>query len=306
MFYFILILIAIIILIVLYVKYRKPKKSTILCYGGGLGKGKSFNATEDAVRFIHKSRRKWARINKPVLSYLWLWIPYFNKKRLKSEYYGKNKPMLYSSYPIIINGSKKHFELSKPLTNDIMFERVSIPFGSIVVRDEFSKWINQFNYQEAFSETLDDHITYWRHYHADDSHFIAIDQATANIPLQVRRKINEAIICEGTKHFWFVHITSYKQIQLVDDIKSIEVLDNDNADTEDKVLRIIRFSLRRKYDSRYASNRYWYVDQNNDNTSLIDSPLKTGIEMPKPMPKEKYPILDIEIKKALEKTSTQK
>ena len=78
MFYFILIMIVVIFLIILYIKHRKPKKSTILCYGGGLGKGKSFNATEDAVRFIRKSRRKWKAVNYPFFSYLWLWIPYFN------------------------------------------------------------------------------------------------------------------------------------------------------------------------------------------------------------------------------------
>lgn len=302
MFYLIILAIIVAVVIYIYIKFRRQKEGTTLCFGGGLGTGKTFNGTMRALKFLRKARRKWKRINYPFFSWLWLWIPYFNKKRLKNEYYNTDKPMLYSSYPIIVNPSKKNFELSQKLTNDIMFERVTIPFGSQVVRDEFSKWINQFNYNEAYSETLDDHITYWRHYHGDDSHLIVIDQATDNIPLQVRRKLNMAIICQKTKHYLkFIHITYYKAIQLIDDIKNVENVEKNDSDTDDKTLKIITFSFKRRYDSRYASNRYWYVDHNERHTKLIDSCLKTGIEMPKPMPKEKYPILDIEIKKYLDK-----
>lgn len=295
---FIIIMVLLVVLIWLYIKFRKPKKATLLCYGGTLGGGKTFNGTADILKFYRKSVRKWKRINKP-FSLLDV-IPYFKKKRLHSEYYGLDKPLLYSNYPILIGYKKGKPILSETIDNDIMFLRKSIPLGSQVIIDEFSSWIDQFEYNEVFSETLNDHIQKWRHYHGNGSHLIVIDQATNNIPLQVRRRLNEAIICNQTKHYLkFIHITEYKCIQLCDDIKSVEVIDNDESDTDDKILRIIRFSLTRRYDDRAYSNRYWYVDNNESNCKIMPSFLKCLFSIKKPMPKEKYPILDIEIDKKL-------
>lgn len=291
----ILFIIAIVIILVICFKFRKPKKTTLLCYAGGNGTGKTFNGTHDALKFYKSSLRAWKRVNKPFFLRPLYLIPYFNKKRLNEEFYGLEKPCLYSSYPIRISRNK----FSLPLTNDIMFLRKSIPLGSQVVIDEFSSWISQFEYNDVFSSTLNDHIQKWRHYHGNLSHLIVMDQCTNNIPIQVRYRLNEAVICNSTKHYFkFIHITSYKCIQLTDDIKSIEVLDKDDSDTDDKTLRIVRFSLSRKYDERAYSNRYWYVDFNPLCSKLIDSPLKSTLCLPKPMPKEKYPNLDINIKLA--------
>lgn len=298
---FLIIVVAIIIvIIVLYIKFRKPKKSTLLSYGGTLGGGKTFNGTEDIVGFYKKSCRKWKRVNKPFFYLAIDWIPYFHKKRLNNEYYGLDKPKLYSNYPIVTGYKKGKPIMSDTIDNDIMFLRKSIPLGSQCIIDEFSSWISQFNFNEAYSETLNDHIQKWRHYHGNDSHLIVIDQCSNNIPIQVRYRLNESVLCIRTIHILhFLHITEYKCIQLVDDIKSVEVIDNDNSDTDDKILRMIRFSIRRKYDDRAYSNRYWFVDENPKTSKFINSIKKCLFSIKKPMPKEKYPILDIEISKSL-------
>ena len=100
----------------------------------------------------------------------------------------------------------------------MMLEK-SIPLNSIVVIDEFSAWINQFEFKENFSENLNDHIQKWRHYHGNYSRFYCADQCTNNIPIQVRYRCNSSICCLETKHYFkFIHITSYKNIDLTDNI----------------------------------------------------------------------------------------
>ena len=130
-----------------------------------------------------------------------------------------------------------------------MLLQKSIPLNSIVVCDEFSAWVDQFEYKETFSDALNDHIQKWRHYHGNKSHLYIADQCTNNIPIQVRYRCNRAVCCLETKHILkFIHITNYKNIDLTDAIKSVEVIDNDQADTYDKVLRMIRLN-------QYSYNR---------------------------------------------------
>lgn len=274
----IILLLLLILLIWLVIKFRKPKSNTIILYSGANGTGKSFNMTYDAIRLYKRSYRKWKAINKPIIQWLWLWIPPLNKKRVKKELYGLNEPKLYSTYPILYGKNK----ISINLTNDIMLLRESIPLGSIVVIDEFSSWVDQFQYKESFSQVLNDHIQKWRHYHGNSSHLLVADQCTNNIPLQVRYRCNQAIVCKKTFHFLFVHITDYKCIDITDDIKNIEIVDSDNSDTEDKILKMIRFGIKRRYDDRAYSNRYFYVDKNELNSKFIISKMKVlkGIKAP--------------------------
>lgn len=302
----ILFLIIIIILIVIIIKFRTRKKTPIILYSGRVGGGKSFSMTNDVGYDIIKSYKAWKHINKPFFTKPFDLIPYFKKKRLTNELYGLNEPEVYSNYPILFR--RKHlfwgkWELSKPITLDIMLlQGESIPLNSIVVIDEFSAWINQFEFKESFSDALNDHIQKWRHYHGNKSHLYIADQCTNNIPIQVRYRCNSAICCLETKHYFkFLHITHYKNIDLTDSIKSVEVIDNDQADTDDKTLSMVRFQIKRKYDDRAYSNRYWFIDKLGNNAKYIESPLKVINPMEKPDKNEKYKTIDDILKQEKER-----
>lgn len=282
MIYVLLIIIIIVTIVIIYIKFRKPKKSVIQLYSGANGTGKSFNMTEDSRNAYKRNLRKWKSVNKPNITHISFYldiIPYFKKKRLKKEIYGLKRPMLLSTYPIII----KKGVYSTSLTNEYMFEEKSAPLNSVFVIDEFSSWISQFEYNEKYSPTLNDFLQKYRHYLGNDSRLYIADQCTNNIPIQVRYRANQAIVCKKTTHYlWLFHFTHYKCIDLTDDIKSVEIVDNDNADTEDKVLKIFRFGRCRHYDDRAYSNRYFYVDGNTEHSKKIDSPLKVDITLKKP------------------------
>lgn len=294
--FIIIVVIICIIACIIYFKFRRHKKNCIQLFGGANGTGKSYNMTEEARKGLRIARSHWKRINKPFFSWIYLWIPYFNKKRKNNESYGLIKPELYSSYPIIIN--KK--EISKSLTNKIMFLEESIPLNSQVVVDEFSGWISQFEYNEKYSKTLNDHLQKFRHYHGNLSHFYCADQCSNNIPIQVRYRCNNAIIYQYTRHYFkFIHISAYKYIDLTDDIKNVEILDKDNSDSDDKVCLTIRFGFKRHYDDRAYSNRYYFVDKNKKNCKYINSKLKVELGLLKPDKKKDYIDLDNIIDKEL-------
>lgn len=290
----VIVIIILIVLLFLFFKFRLRKKTPIILYSGRVGGGKSFSMTADSCGDYKRSFRTWKHYNKPFFSWLYLWIPFFNKRRKKSEMYGLNEPEFYSSYPI--KYKKRLFGkwlISKPITLEIMLLQESIPLQSIVVIDEFSSWIDQFEYKESFSPVLNDHIQKWRHYHGNKSHLYIADQCTNNIPIQVRYRCNSAICCLETKHYFkFLHITHYKNIDLTDAIKSVEIIDNDQADTDDKVLRMVRFQIFKHYDDRAYSNRYYFVDGNDKNSKFLDRPLKTLEGIERPNKKGVYPTLD--------------
>lgn len=292
---FIIILILLLVFcFIVWTKFRARKKQPINLFSGRNGGGKSFNMSIQSVRDVKSSIRYWKHYNKPFFSWIYLWIPYFNKKRKNNEQYNLDLPEIYTSYPI----EWKKGVYSKPITLEIMLLQKSIPLNSIVVIDEFSSWINQFEFKENFSDVLNDHIQKWRHYHGNKSRLYIADQCTNNIPIQVRYRCNSAICCLETKHYLkFIHITKYKNIDLTDAIKNVEIVDNDNSDTDDKTLRMISFGFRRIYDDRAYSNRYFYVDENPKNSKLIDSPLKVNSCLEKPDKKATYISIDDKLKK---------
>ena len=59
---------------------------------------------------------------------------------------------------------------------------------------------------------------------------------------------------------------------------------------------MISFCIKKRYDDRAYSNRYFYVDGNPLNSKIIDSPYKVNKGIEKPNKKENYISLDDKIK----------
>lgn len=301
----ILILIAAIIIYIL-IKFRKPKNDTLLGYCGTQGSGKTFSMTCDVVNNYYKAKSKWGKYNKPILRKILYLIPYFNNKRKNNELYGLERPHVYSSYPILL-GSKRDLKkynydinilmekdiISRPLNNDILFEKVSVPVGSQIVIDEVSSWVDQYEFKEEYSKNLEDFIQKIRHYLGNNAHLYCADQCSKRIVNQIRYCLNKINVCIKTKHILkFLHITYYKEIEITDDIKNVEILEQDKADTDDNCLRMIRFGFTRRYDDRAYSNRYFYIDQNEKHSKMINSIFKTNNTLKRPNKKDTYKNID--------------
>lgn len=278
----------------------------MLGYVGIGGSGKTFSMTSDVDSNFKKAKRYWRKYNKPFWNKPLDLIPYFKKKRINNEMYGLDKPRVYSTYPILL-GCKSDIKkynsdvplliekgiLSTPLDNDIMFLRKSIPLQSQIVMDEVSSWINQYSFKEKYSNKLNEHLQKFRHFHGNFSHFYVADQCSNLIVNQIRYRLNKLCSCTKTRHyFWFIHVTWYKEITITDDIKNVEIISKDDADTDDNTLRIIRFGLTRRYDDRAYSNKYWFVDRNPKHSKYINSIFKTNNSLVSPSPDDDYTPLD--------------
>lgn len=246
-----------------------------MCYSGRNGSGKTFNLTIKARRRYKRSCLHWLLVNKSIFRK--------TKKAKKSELYNQEKPKLYSNYPIIIDKQKYKktkrysdewikydkyvYKLSKMVEIGYIDNTKPFPLGSIVVIDEFSRFLNQFvsikdkEYQKTL-ENIGDNLTFWRHYHGNYSNFLVSSQCTNEINHNIRYKLNQSICFDSTKHYLkLIHISKYRVIDLTDNIKTMDETSTDNKDLNDKYCTIVHFGKCRYYDDRCFSERYRVVDK---------------------------------------------
>jgi hypothetical protein len=287
---YVLIIIFVIGFIWFITRYKKHNEYVVNLCSGVNGGGKTFNNTYSALNAYKRSVKKWALINSPTLFQKILhlyFIPYFNNKRKRNYFYKSKKPLLYSNYPILISNGV----YSEPLTCDIMLMEKCIPWGSVVVLDEVSKWVNQFEFKESFSKALDEHISYFRHYHGNDSRIFMSDQCSNLVPCQLRYRVNQSVYYVKTKHYLkFIHISYFRVISLDDNIKSVQNIDN-VSNLDDIYDKKITFGFKRRYDDLALSNLYYYYDSNNI-VIYHESPLKVKNMLRKPIKNYKYKCID--------------
>lgn len=246
-----------------------------LCITGGLGSGKSLTTIKTAIVLLRKQRfLKWKMYNfwKVKLPNLWK-IP-INKHRIKLNEklaeQGKplkkllkiNKkrlrPYIYSNIPIHY---KKHMwsrkkEWSQTLTNEHIMCLQKIREYSIVVIDELPQFINQFNWnQDVVQKNVNEFITFFRHYIG--GYFITNAQSVDDIVVQVRRKLNTAIMCFDF-HAWPISVLPlFYTVRMCDMIMSDQITNMSTTYIEENTrLHFGLFPPKKTYDSRCYSERY--------------------------------------------------
>lgn len=173
------ILVAVLILL-MFIKQEKMTKNTVLCFTGGLGSGKTYNAVRMAIKFYRNQRFKF-KLSK-----------FFRGKRNKVA-----PPSLYSNIPIKID--KKHN--SEVLTREHLLLQSDIPEKAIVLIDEVGQVASQYDYDNPYVMCeLQELIRFYRHY--TDGKLILTDQASANIVVPIRRRINYIYNLNDFRRAW--------------------------------------------------------------------------------------------------------
>lgn len=240
-------IIVLIILAVVLFKVLKPyfiKYDTTILFTGGLGSGKTLNSVKYALKLYKVTCRK-------------IRIKNFFRKLFKSKKRIIPLPYLISNVPIykkrFFVGDVKYY--SRPLTKEILTLQERIPEYSIVLIDEISMLVNQFNWNiDEVQYHLNEFIQLFRHYVG--GYLILNAQAESEIVKQVRVKLNSYYICMNFRKFLFFFYKVDVLHRLCtggDDVNTTNFVDED-VKTNFGLLRNI-------YDSRYLSERYKNVNK---------------------------------------------
>lgn len=259
----------------IFYKIFKPyflRYDTTLLMTGGLGSGKSLTSVKTAIVLIRKQRFKIKMHNFFKVKLYNTWVQWRNKvnnrkntkliKKHKRAIYPirtyrskKKQPLLYSNIPVHF---KKHIFSKKREWNVILTEKhltliEQIREHSVVFIDELPQFINQFNWNvDIIQKNVNEFITFFRHYIG--GYFITNGQATADIVVQIRRKLNQATWCFNFKKWFFglFYTIEMLDIMLNDDINTMTT-----AQIEENTHKHFGlFPARNTYDTRCYSERY--------------------------------------------------
>lgn len=280
------IIIGIVIIVLLYNYFFKIKLKlqTINFYSGGLGSGKTLQATKTAIKLRNRSVFTHYLIGKsPIIfaislflvlnllnlaifkgnfaTFIFLGINILilvliiSKRKILKEKYKIRK--IYSNYPILIKKTRKKIIFSEPLKREHLLGIERVEEHSIIVVDEAQ--IMFPNQKNRSNPVVIWNFTFSRHFH--NSTIIMCSQSIGNMDIALRRVVNVVY-----------NFSSFRKILLfwykvdVDKINYMEdVITNINDVKEDNHMFYFGMFGKRRYNSRYMINYY------NPNDSIISN-----------------------------------
>lgn len=252
------IIVGCLILAFLLYKLLKPffiHYDTSILFTGGIGSGKSLNSVKLALKLLKKQRFKvnFKNLLKKLINLFIRFINLFKKsKKLTYKSLIIYKPSLYSNMPILVDKNKHIF--CKVLTKDILTLKDRIEENSVVLIDECSALVNQYNWNNAeVRYHLNEFIQFFRHYVG--GYLILNAQAESEVVKQVRSKMNSYYWCfDFQKFLFFFYRVRMLHIQISENETSLS-----SEFVEDNTKRTYGILPRGRYNSRYLKNRYLNV-----------------------------------------------
>lgn len=317
MIWIVLIVVAVVLLICWCKSYHLDLYRNMTAYTGGVGAGKTCLATRQAVLCYKRALRAWKRDciksrflfralpEKPLLCSN---VPILYKKKITPEYRyavsewkkacrqarkkGLDAPDLVVYIANVPEYSAKF--ASCQLTPEILFLQERIPENSVVVVDEVSSFLNQFEYNKNANVNLyDEFCRFCRQYF--NGNVIVTDQCISNVILQIRRRLNTVYNLSKHRYFFKINTVLVREINISDEIVTV-----DTKDTNEPFARYIWFgNWFKNYASRCFRYRYEMLPlhqpeyhtsiytknilkcPDKEYKSIIDEQLKKGREEPK-------------------------
>lgn len=222
-------------------KFLKPyflNYDNSILFTGGIGSGKSLNSVKLAIKLYSKMKFKVK------------WRNFIHK--LKKEPL-EEMPLLYSNMPI---KCKKGY--CAKLTKDILTLKEKIPQYSVVLIDELTAIVNQFNRNEDdVRYHLNEFIQFFRHYVG--GYLICNAQSESEIVKQVRTKLNSYFWCfDFQKFLFFFYRVRILHCQITENTTSL------SSEFIEENTKWTYGILTKLYDSRYLSERYQKIETNNN------------------------------------------
>lgn len=257
----------------IYKKFYYISVDNTLMLTGAPGTGKTNEAVKWALKLWRHQKRKVKWYN-------------FKGRFIKRE--PLEIPRLYSNIPIRIGkySRRRYKRIIESLIDDQMgltetylrshisrnrfcfrlkpehlMEQERLVLRSVILMTELGKIASQYHWNnENVQQHLDDFASMWRQY-SKGGYFIADDQSSDNIVVQIRRRMGTVINMLHFRKFWKFYWVKMRNITISEDIKTIE-----EESAEDNMRwRLSMFPLfHRNYDTYAFSERYNSVPQAQD------------------------------------------
>lgn len=212
----------------LYFKFFKiPKIKNIVFVDGSLGTGKSFYCVNLAVRLYKRSVRRY-KITKLVYKLLRPLGRFKRFSRLKTAVDTLEEPLLYSNIPL------RRVKFA-PLTLDILLRKVRIPYKSVILIDEFSMVVDQFDYKDrAVSDALRDFLKLFRH-ETRGGTLVCNSQSTADLHYSMKSVLSDYFYLHHKVRLPFFSILWCQEMAYSADKDAQSVTNVQNSDIEDNL-----------------------------------------------------------------------
>lgn len=250
MFWLILIIVAVILAICWSKAYHLDLYRNMTAYTGGVGAGKTCLATRQAIKCYKRALRawKWECIKSrflfrelPEMPLLCSNIPILYKKKVTAEYryavdewkkacrqarkQGFDAPKLAEYTKKVPEYSAKF--ASCQLTAEILFLQERIPENSVVLVDEVSSFLNQFEYNKnANVDLYDEFCRFCRQYF--NGNVIVTDQCISNVILQIRRRLNTVYNLAKHRKVSIFNTVLVREINISDEIVTVDTKDTND------------------------------------------------------------------------------
>lgn len=236
----------------------------ITCFTGGVGAGKTFCAEKAGSKDYSRVLLGYC-IRKPFLKL-------FKRPPELIPLYLTNIPvklkMLHRAIWWLTGNGIQTF--SAKLKAEHLLLQEHIPEQSVILVDEFSATLTQFDFRSPNVDVLDEFFRWCRHYF--NGSIIITDQCSENIVLQVRRRFNLVHNCLRLQAFPFGRskifgklnlfaIEKYRLVYISEEIKDVGQADQKGSETESQEIGI-RWAfywfpyLFPKYKTRAFRHRY--------------------------------------------------
>lgn len=241
----IVVLVVVGVLLFLYFRYFKiPKIKNVVFVDGAPGAGKTFYCVNLAIR-LYKAELRRYRVRKGilfVLSRLSFLKGVF--ARFADAYGSLREPMLYSNIPL------RCIKFC-PLTMDILLRKVTIPYYSVILFDEISICVDQFDYKDRdVSDALKDFFKLSRHQFR--GHVVIDSQSVNDLHYSIKSVMSEYFYIHHRTKLPFISILSMQELAYSADSSANNIVNAFTDDLESTLKKVIVFNKYYRYYDSYC------------------------------------------------------
>lgn len=256
MVWIILIAVIVIALFVWFRFFKIQKLKNVVFVDGSLGTGKSMYSLYLAIRLYKKQYRLWKYLRKP-----------FSKVFRKPT---PEEPLLYSNMPI---RGIRHV----PLTLEILTRKVRPNYKSVILIDEISIVVDQFDYKDReISDCLRDFFKLARH-EMHGGYIVINSQSTADLHYSLKSVLSDYLYIHSRMRLPFFSLLRCREMLYSADKDSYNITNGNSEDVEDSLRWVlVPNSTFKKYDTYYLSaltdnldcDDGWIVIDRNENAKV--------------------------------------